>query len=621
MYKILLIFAAILFISGCGDQDKTAFYKSLENDYDQDPHTFAKPSEARIEHIDFDLTINFQDKKIEGLASYKIVHNKANEIVLDIRNIKIIKIWIGKTESEVDYFFGETDSILGQALHIPIAPLTDRIKIQYETTAGSDALQWLDPVQTLDKKHPFLYTQSQPIFSRTWLPVQDSPGLRFTWSAKVQCPSEMMVVMSTRNQEEKNEEGVYYFEMEHPVPAYLIALAAGDLRFSPMSSRSGVYAEPGIIENALSEFSRTEEMMQFSEKLMGPYQWDRYDILVLPPSFPYGGMENPMLTFVTPTIIAGDQSLTALIAHELAHSWTGNSVTSFSWNDLWLNEGFTVYFERRIMEELYGPDYTAMLDVLTYQSLVQLIRKMGEDNPDTRLKLNLKGRDPEKAMNRIAYDKGYFLLKLLEQSAGRKYFDAFIQGYLNSNKFSSIDTESFLEYLDRELISKYKIDIDVKEWIYLPGLPKNCPVPFSSRLKQVDESMVKLLKNNDIEKLDTKHWTAHEWRYFISNLPRSANLELISGLNKSFNLSVSKNPEIKAAWLELCIYAGYYIEIETVLEDFIQEVGRRKFLMPLYTALIQTDRIADANRMYKNSRNNYHAATRVSLDELLNFDN
>ena len=308
-----------------------------------------------------------------------------------------------------------------------------------------------------------------------------------TYEATVRVPRELMAVMSAENPTAKSADGVYRFRMPQAIPSYLLALAVGDLAFRPLGDRAGVYAEPAVVERAAWELADTPKMIAAAEKLYGPYRWGRYDVLVLPPSFPFGGMENPRLTFATPTILAGDRSLVALVAHELAHSWSGNLVTNATWNDFWLNEGFTVYFERRIMEALYGRSYSEMLAALGRGDLLETIAELGADSPDTQLKLDLAGRDPDDGVNDVAYEKGYLLLRRIEEVVGRKAFDRFLRHYFERYAFRSMDTESFLALLDRELLAKHpELRAEVRQWVYEPGLPPTAPQPKSDAFAKVE---------------------------------------------------------------------------------------------------------------------------------------
>ncbi|MCB0680264.1 MAG: M1 family metallopeptidase, partial [Saprospiraceae bacterium] len=415
----------------------------------------------------------------------------------------------------------------------------------------------------------------------------------------------------------KNDTGVYRFRMEQPIPPYLLALAVGDLAFAPIGERTGVYAEPSVVEDAAYEFDDMGKMLQAAEDLYGPYQWGRYDVIVLPPSFPFGGMENPRLTFATPTIIAGDRSLTTLIAHELAHSWSGNLVTNATWNDFWLNEGFTVYFERRIMEKLYGRDYADMLAIIGYHDLVDDVNDLGPDSPDTQLYLDLAGRDPDDGMTDVAYEKGAFFLQLLEEKAGREAFDAFLKKYFTEHRFETMTTKEFVVYLRENLLEPNQIEVDIDEWIYGPGIPSNMPAVNSTRFDRAEAAAESVAEGGAATAIDTTGWSAHEWLHFVRHLPRDLSLEKARSVDQAFDLTHTGNSEVKAAWLELSIRNGYSRQIEPALQEFLVRVGRRKFLSPLYRALVETDQRELGRRIYELARPNYHSVSRKSIEAIL----
>ena len=417
-----------------------------------DIHSYARPDEAIVRHIDLDLQVDFENKQLIGYAELMIDNIQAgNVLCLDSRDLTIRRVTLDNGE-KTTFELKEAEPFLGRQLIIAIKPATKKVKIEYATSPEAAALQWLQPRQTAGGKYPFLFTQSQAILARTWIPLQDSPGIRFTYNATIHCPKELMAVMSAKNDTVKHSDGIYHFEMPQAIPSYLMALTVGDLQFHSYDGRSGVFAEPATLEKAAYEFVDMPRMILAAEELYGPYAWGRYDVLVLPPSFPFGGMENPRITFATPTILAGDRSLVALVAHELAHSWSGNLVTNATWNDFWLNEGFTVYFETRIMEKLYGKPYADMLTVLSKGELMNTISELGNDNADTKLYLDLKGRDPDDGVTNIAYEKGRFFLTTIEQAVGRERWDAFVKKYFAEHAFQSMTTTRFLEYLNKELI-------------------------------------------------------------------------------------------------------------------------------------------------------------------------
>ncbi len=451
--------------------------------------------------------------------------------------------------------------------------------------------------------------------------MQDSPGIRFTYAAKVTVPSHLMALMSAENPQERSPDGVYRFRMDKPIPAYLVALAVGDLEFKPIDARTGIYAEPSVIEKAAWEFADMGKMVTAAESLYGPYRWGRYDVIVLPPSFPFGGMENPMLTFATPTIIAGDRSLTALIAHELAHSWSGNLVTNATWDDFWLNEGFTVYFEHRISEMLYGKDYNDMTSLLGHQDMLATIEELegGRHPEDTRLKLDLAGRDPDDGMTDVAYEKGCGLLRVLENKVGREKFDAFLRGYFDRFAFQSMTTEAFIAYLDQELLKPNGIDMDVDRWIYQTGLPADAIVPVSDNFLKVEQEIARWEKGTPANGLAVSGWSTFEWMHFLRHLPTGLTSARMDELDAAFHFTNSGNSEILAAWLEQCVRNDHEKAYEQ-LDRFLTTVGRRKFLIPLYEELIATEKgKVVAMKIYQHARPNYHSVSVRTIDGMLGW--
>jgi len=590
----------------------------------KDIHSFSEPEKAVVKHLSLRLQVDFDAKQLSGTATWYIERTPdAEALVLDTKGLAIEAVFLDDDTTPVSFSLGKEDPVLGQALFIPLKKETQKVRIVYHTSAGAPALQWLEAHQTAGGRHPFLFSQSQCILARSWVPCQDSPGVRFTYDAEVKVPQGMMALMSAENPQEKSADGIYHFRMRQPIPSYLLAIAAGDLIFKPISKRAGVYAEPETIEAALHEFEDLEEMIRAAEQLYGDYVWERYDLLVLPPSFPFGGMENPRLTFATPTIIAGDKSLTSLVAHELAHSWSGNLVTNRTWNDLWLNEGFTVYFERRIMEAMYGRDYAEMLAELGYQDLQQTIARMGENNKDTRLKLDLQRRDPDDAVTDIAYEKGYFFLRLVEETIGRDKFDVFVKDYFSQFAFRSMDTEHFVEYFQKEVLDKNPgaaKAIRMQEWIYGTGLPDNCPKVNATRFRKVEQALQDWLNGTPADSLLVASWSSHEWLHFVRHLPANLSVKQMKALDDAFDFTHSGNAEIQAEWYTQAALHGY-TEAFPAIEDFLMKVGRRKFLVPIYRALLQSEEGKRAALdIYAKARKNYHYVATSTLDEMLHWN-
>ena len=590
-----------------------------------DPHSHAGSSPARAHHLGLDLVVDFAARTLAGSATWHLAPAEAApEVVFDTRDLTIETVacldTAGRT-SPAGFTLGAPDPVLGQALHVALPAGTTAVRIAYRTAPTAAALQWLVPEQTAGTE-PFLFTQSQAILARTWLPCQDSPGIRFTYEATVRVPPQLLALMSAENPQQRNAMGEYTFRMAQPIPAYLMALAVGDLAFTPLSGRTGIYAEPATLPLATHEFADLEHMVAAAEQLYGPYRWERYDLLVLPPSFPFGGMENPRLTFVTPTILAGDRSLTSLVAHELAHSWSGNLVTNATWDDFWLNEGFTVYFERRIMEQLYGREYADMLQVLGRAALHHTIEEIGVASPDTHLHLALAGRDPDEGLTEIAYEKGCSLLLTLESLIGRPRLDAFIKEYFARFSFQAMDTATFLHYLRAELLDLepgLEARLNLAAWVDGPGLPPNAPAVTSRRFTAVDQVLAHLRDGTAPAtiKPTTAEWSSHEWVHFLHGLPPTLAPEQLAALDAAFGFTTTGNAEILTAWFPHTLRAGY-AAAAPALEKFLRHVGRRKFLVPLYRALLATtDGPARARTIYKEARPNYHSVATGTLDALL----
>lgn len=591
--------------------------------YAKDSHSYAEPNNAVVTHLSLDIDVNTETKKIKGTATWDFTKKEnVNTIVFDIHNLNVLSV---KDDAGKELKFETTvnDEDMGQGLKINLNPESKKVFISYETTDSALAIQWTAPEQTAGKKYPFMFTQSQAILCRTWIPCQDSPGIRFTYDAKVKVPIEMMALMSAKNPTEKSKDGQYSFTQPYAIPAYLMALSVGDFEFRKTGERTGVYAEPAIIDTAAWELAEMENMLISAEKLYGKYAWDRYDVLFLPPSFPFGGMENPMLTFATPTILAGDRSLTALIAHELAHSWSGNLVTNATWDDFWLNEGFTVYFERRIMESIQDRSYAEMLEVLGYGDLQLTLQDfMDAGAPqDTKLKLALEGRNPDDAVSDIAYEKGYLLLLTMEQNVGREKWDEFLNYYFSKYKFQSVTTEIFIDEVYAKLF-KENDDVDkkvqLKKWIYEPGLPPNAYKPRSMRFETVGEVANRILGNKTKpSEIDTKNWTSHEYQHFLRCIKDSVNIKQMEELDAQFHFTQTGNSEIAFLWLDATIIHEYK-PAYPALKNFLSTVGRRKFVLPLYKSMMKNKNTqAMAKEIYAEVRKNYHSVTTGSVDEVV----
>ena len=598
----------------------------------KDAHSYANPEQVQVTRVELDLDVQFIEKSLQGSATLTLrkTDPAAGELVLDTRGLAIERAEAGDesgTFEPADFRLGKSDPVLGAPLTVSLSGNTARVRIFYATQPDASGLQWLEPSQTAGGKHPFLYTQSQAIHARSWIPLQDTPGVRVTYAATIRTPKDLLAVMSAEMEASSAAEaptpGAYHFQMPQPIPSYLIALAVGDLVFEPMSERTGVYAEPSVVEKAAREFEDTEDMMQAVEKLYGPYQWQRYDILVLPPSFPFGGMENPRLTFVTPTILAGDKSLVSLVAHELAHSWSGNLVTNATWRDFWLNEGFTVYLEQRIQERVFGRERSEMEGALEVHELEDELK--GLEPRDQLLYVDLDGRDPDDGFTAVPYVKGMLFLRSLEAAVGRDRFDTFLRSYFDHFSFQSVTTADFLEYLDQYLLQpnpRVAEQVPVEEWLLTPGLPEGAARPESDLLDGVERQAQRWTAGEvAAEDLPTADWSTQEWLHFLRSLGDTVEPAKIAELDAAFSLTATGNSEIIHQWLLMAVRGGYEPAYPR-LEEFLISVGRRKFLKPLYTELAKTE---DGKRrvlaIYKKARPHYHPIAVATIDEVLAAQN
>lgn len=696
-------------------------------------HSYANDGEFLITHMDMRLAVNFADKTIEGWVEYSLVHAYLRDnrkpgtvppyhfnpitgnhiLLLDHRDMDVLGVYAGGSFDKksgklkkgakgllFEVGSGAADTLLyGKPLEIEVPRSQSKIVIHYKTRPSAGALQWLSPAQTYDETHPFLFSQSQAILARTWIPLQDKPSVRFTYSSEVRVvcgaagaatvgangsrtsttdcigvedpdinPTDFNVVMSAVKL--GNPEGdivsnnkVHRFEQKKPIPSYLMAIAVGSFGYKSLGKNTGVYAEHKLLQKAAWEFADLQRMVDAASEMFGEYAWGEYNVLVLPPSFPFGGMENPVVTFATPTIIAGDRSLVSLLAHELAHSWSGNLVTNRTWDDFWLNEGFTVYVESRIMEQLYGKNYADMLRVLGKGELDKTLGWMLKDAPeDSHLRLHLGDRDPDEGLTDIAYEKGRFFLMMLEQLYGRAAFDEFLNGHFRKYAFGTVTTDLFLADLKAfheqqvALNSKLLVWRDfeplVLAWVDGEGLPNpqvvgGFPKVESQEFQRVEQQVSKYFASGeplhpgssipcDALVIDTSGFTTHHWLHLLRKLhtradgsPGRLSREEMAGLDARFHFTQTQNAEIACDWFVLSIQSDYRPAYQA-MHDFLLKVGRRKFLMPIYEALLAQFVVKDgkyepafaqgkemATEIFLQAEPGYHSVAARSLRELL----
>ncbi len=587
-----------------------------------DEHTYANLSDVTTNHIYLDLNIDFDNKQLVGFAEHNLEwqNKKARKLVLDTRDLEIDKVMYQTNDGNwhrAQFDLAPRHDVRGAKLTISFKQQADKVRVYYNSLPQASGLQWLTPEQTATKTQPFMYSQSQAIHARSWIPVQDTPAMRATYTARIQTPEDVRAVMSADNTDAFIKDGNYFFDMPQAIPPYLIAIGAGNLEYKEMSHQTAIFAEPTILDASVNEFNDTQAMIEKTNAMYGEYAWGRYDLLMLPPSFPFGGMENPRLSFITPTVVAGDKSLVNLIAHELAHSWSGNLVTNATWEDLWLNEGFTSYVENRIMEEVFGRDRAVMEQALDTAALKGQMPNL--EQGDTRLNLKLNGRDPDDAFSKVPYIKGMLFLIYLEEKFGRDRFDEFVKGYFSEYAFKSLTTKEFEAYLAKHLLNKYPGIVSVekaKQWIHQPGLPKDAPNPTSNAFINVDTHTKSWLNDQqDLTSLPTSNWTVHEWLHFINNLPRDLAKDKMAALDNSFNFTHSTNDEISFAWFMLAIDNGY-TGIDDALAEHLEGIGRRKLIVPLYKLLAEKGQKEWAHAVYLKARPGYHPLAQGTIDAI-----
>ena len=601
-----------------------------------DYHSFANVEQFRVTRLELDLRVDSSQNILRGVVGLHVkrLDPQATELILDTRDLNVAdvtekpQVVLGAmTKSETTwvsrpFHFEKKDPILGQALVIELAPSkksTQFIRIEYETSPTAPGLQWLNAKQTRSGK-PFMYTMSSPIGARSWIPLQDTPQVRVTYKALVHTTDDVLAVMSAQNDLKAKHTGEYAFVMPDAIPSYLIALAVGDLVFKETGPRTGVYAEKSIVKAAAKEFADTESLMQVGERLFGLYRWDRYDILVMPPSYPVGGMENPRLSFISPTVIAGDKSLGSVIAHELAHSWSGNLVSHATWRDLWLNEGFTTYLESRIMNAVYGERRESMERVLGLTALKDNLATLKP--ADQVLAIDLRDRDPTDVFSEVPYEKGRLFLTFLDSKFGREHFDSFLRGYFEQFAFKSITTEQFLEYLQENLLDRFPGVVtrdQIMTWVSGPGIPPNAVLPTTDAFAPVDEARAAWAQGRvAAKKMDTHEWVTQQWLYFLDNMPATLSAAQLSDLDQALGFTRTANAEIGRSWF-LVVIRNHYQPGNVRLEEYLKTIGRRKLIAPLYRELMKSPAGAiQAKRVYALARPNYHPQTAAAIDTIVN---
>ncbi|MEM1132760.1 MAG: M1 family metallopeptidase [Pseudomonadota bacterium] len=636
MRLVMSVFAPVLaFTAACSTvstaENRPEIAPILTSEQARDELTYARPLESRVTHVDLDLTLDFDARRVAGSATLDIVAApEANQIILDSNGLLVASV-TDQAGNALDFTIGEDLGQVGAPFTIRFdedsGAAPEKITINYASGPDAVALQWLSPEQTAGGEKPFMFSQGQAILNRSWIPTQDSPGIRQSWEARITAPEDLNVVMSgiLQGEAEPAGEGMhrFFFTMDKTVPPYLIAIAVGDIAFAELGPRSGVWAEPSMLETAKAELVDTEAMIDAAEAIYGPYRWGRYDMIVLPPSFPYGGMENPVMTFLTPTFIAGDRSNTGLVAHELAHSWSGNLVTYASWSDGWLNEGVTSYFESRISESVFGKKRAEQEYALSYGSLVAMVEERGADNPVTAMRTP-DSITPFDTAGEAIYDKGTVFLRTVEQIIGREKFDSWMRGWFDRHAFQPATSEMYLREIreglikgDAELEAKLMLD----EWIYGTGIPSNAAKPDPQAFAAVDSAAKAYADSRTLPVESWTSWTGAEQMRFMRKLPETLSAEELTALDDALGVSKTGNNEVLFLWLEAALRNQYQPAVPQA-EAFLSRIGRNKFVAPLYKALSEQGEwgMAIAKPLYAQTRAGYHSYTRSQVDPLVGWD-
>jgi leukotriene A-4 hydrolase/aminopeptidase len=584
-----------------------------------DPHSYFDTGQPRARHLTLKLAVDFERRRLDGSVVLHLESEASGILDLDTKGLTIRSVRTPDGAS-IRFELEDEEAILGRRLRLHLPDGARQAAIDYQTSPEAVALQWLTPVQTEGGRQPFLFSQCQAIHARTMVPLQDSPLVRVTYLAEVTIPEPLAAVMSAGPAGTRPGPApgtvTYLFEMPQAIPSYLLALAVGDLDSRDLSPRSRVWAEPATVEGAAWEFAGIEEMIVKAEGLFGPYEWDRYDMIVLPPSFPYGGMENPRMTFLTPTLLAGDRSLVDVVAHELAHSWTGNIVTNATMEHFWLNEGATVWAERRILEALRGEEASVLGWAIGQKGLEKDLDRLGEDSPLTRLRTELKGVDPDDAFSLVPYEKGARFLALIERTVGRERFDRFIRDYIEQFRFTSITSEEFIAFLDEKLPGVTG-EVRSDAWLSEPGMPDNAPVFASKPLESLTSLAEGWSAGERPSKEQVARWSPSEMLIYLQHLPRELDAASCQWLDENLDLTGHGNYETVVEWLTIAAGSDYEPVFGRVRE-ILTRVGRMKYLRPIYTALGKHERTrALAREIFEEARAGYHGVARRVVETVL----
>ncbi|KAH0936849.1 hypothetical protein HID58_004310 [Brassica napus] len=604
-----------------------------------DPHSFTDSTHPLTTHVSLSLYLSFPTSTIHASALLTLSSPFSGTLSLDSRSLSLSSILDPQTLHPLPHSLSPTpDPIRGTEISVVLSGQS-QILLIYSTSPAASALQWLSPPQTFSKTHPYVYTQCQAIHARSIFPCQDTPARRIRYDVVMNIPASLSAVMSARHVRRRlplpeeathldsslcwcaEDRVVEEFVMEQPIPPYLFAFAVGELGFREVGPRTRVYAESAdveVLDAAEVEFAGAEEMIRQGEKLFGEYDWERFDLLVLPPSFPYGGMENPRMVFLTPTVIKGDASGGQVVAHELAHSWTGNLITNVNNEHFWLNEGFTTYAERRIVEVVQGADIATLNMGIGWRGLKDEMERFKDNLECTKLKNNQQGVDPDDVYSQVPYEKGFQFVLRIERQVGRTAFDEFLKKYIATFKFKSIDTDTFLDFLKANIPGIEK-EINLELWTEGVGIPEDAYEPVSTIYTKIISLAEEFKQGKMPSEDEVAEWKGQEWELYLENLPKSCEPSQVIALDKRYRLAESKDYEVKVSFLQVAISSKcreYHGEVEKTLKT----VGRMKYLRPLFNALAQsggTEEKQLAKQVFAEARETYHPIAQGVVESIL----
>lgn len=620
----------------------------------KDPYTFSNCKEVSVVNMQASLKFDFDHQQIEGVATYTLGKQTTNQLVLDIDALNIQQVSVKSESGEISkasFKLGDKKPYLGQPLTI-FLPAKIKIKeviIKYRTDTHhrSAGLQWLAPAQTGSGQKPFFLNQGQPFHNRGLFPLQDTPAAKMTVDLKILVKKGLnLQAVASSNQDHQGNPptpditsnphyAIWNYRIDQPVSSYLLMIAVGELKGEKIDERTILYTEPYLIEKAKIDYQKFPEYLKKAEAMFGPLPWRVLNVLMMPNSFPYQGMEAIGLNGNSSDMISGkgDPFGISLALHELSHSWFGNLATYTRLEDLWLSEGLTNYAEILLNEQLWGEEDAAIISTFRKRFLDQLIRRVA-DKSESCLATKFSSDNPDNVISEVVYGKGYLFAKWLENRFGREKFLKFLrEEYLSpyqtqSMRVQTVTTEDFIHLLlerdQKDQVTRFT-KAELEQWAYSPGIPEDAP-HFESKTFQEVESTAQRWMSVSLSSYAISEWST--WRpllkiQFFSRLQESSR-KLSQNALDSLKMVVSqeKNIEVLFSWYALAAKNAYN---DAGLKDFLQS-GRARSgsLIAIFSALKEGGRLDFARSLYNSPslhkpslKETLHPITQNAIDELL----